>query len=113
VLTVRVALSHPEMEQLVEELLRSRLGCVVVRDGGVGPGPPGPAPCLLVVEESMFLAPDWDSGGIPVIVIGREPDASVRSLVLGRGAAAWIPREGIGDELLEEARGLLAGADDT
>ncbi len=108
--TVGVALSHPEMEQLVEELLESNLGCAVVREGlgAAGAEPPSPRRHIVIVEESVFLARDGESTGPPVIVIGREPDISVRELVLRRGAAAWIPREGIGDELLEEVRLLLS-----
>jgi DNA-binding NarL/FixJ family response regulator len=105
------------MRRLIVELLERQCGCQVVLDGQSQAAqnwePPGAADAI-VVDESSFTdggRPSWSvPDGTPVIVIGREPDASYREAALESGAQGWLSRDRVGEELgAELARVWEAG----
>ncbi len=112
---VLVAIHHPGMRHLTQELLRREHHCWVASELADGE-PLGHIlrrlhPDLLVVDASDFPAccraaiaafpPDR------VIVIGPEPDHAYESAARRNGAGAWIPREHVGEELGPAMRHVL------
>jgi hypothetical protein len=47
-----------------------------------------------------------------IIVVGPEPDPSYQEVALAHGAAAWIPRDRVGDDLAAEMRRVLGWVHD-
>ena len=116
--TVLIAIRHRAMSELTRELLERYFGSSAVFELGAGE---------LLKDSLARLRPDLliiDAGNFPecceqalarypserVIVIGPEPNDSYRSAALAAGAASWMPRDRIGDDLVAEARALLSGA---
>ena len=104
---VLIAIRHPAMRRFTRDLLERDCRCWVATTLDAGELLAqalvrAPAD-LLVVDGIDFPAccrralADFPSDR--VIVIGPEPDAAYRHLALAAGAAAWIPRERIGEEL--------------
>lgn len=116
--TVLIAIRHRAMSELTRELLERQLGTPGVFELGVHE---------LLKDALERLRPDLlviDAGNFPecceqalarypsdrVIVIGPEPNDSYRSAALAAGAASWVPRDRIGDDLVAEAHALLSDA---
>lgn len=112
---VLVAIAHPSMRRYTRELLVGEYHCWVATE--VGTGQPLDAaiatirPDLLVVDTpdvTTCFARTLAAGPAPkVVVIGPEPDSSYRAAAINGGAAAWIPRERVADDLGPEMRRLL------
>ena len=115
--TVLIAIRHRAMSTLTRELLDRHLRNSAVFELGDGE---------LLKDALERLRPDLlviDAGNFPecceqalarypsdrVIVIGPEPNDSYRSAALDAGAASWVPRDRIGDDLVAEAYALLSG----
>ena len=104
---VLVAIRHPAMRRFTRDLLEREYHCWVATTIGAGEAldqalARAPAD-LLVVDGAGFpaccrRALDGDPSR-RVIVIGSEPDASYRHAALAAGAAGWIPRERVGEDL--------------
>ncbi|MDA8267743.1 MAG: hypothetical protein M0013_05135 [Actinomycetota bacterium] len=114
--TVLIAIRHRAMSEFTRELLDRHLGSSTVIELGGGE---------LLKDALERLRPDLlviDAGNFPecceqalarypserVIVIGPEPHDSYRSAALAAGAASWVPRDRIGDDLVAEAHALLS-----
>ena len=108
---VLVAIRHPAMRRYTRELLQREYHCWVATEAAEGEtlsdalsgALQRAVPDLLVVDTGEFptccrsIVERFGYGR--VIVIGPEPDPSYRNAALATGAAAWIPRERVADEL--------------
>ena len=104
---VLVAIRHPAMRRFTRELLQREYHCWVAAE--LGRGQPLEEALrrervdLLVVDGADFpqCCRSVLDGLTPwrVIVIGPEPDAAYRTRALGAGAADWILRERVGEDL--------------
>ncbi len=113
---VLVAMRHPAMLRLTRELLEREFGCWLATEVDTGGDSLARAvdrlaPDLLVIDAARFPAccPTALSR-MPedrVIVIGPEADPSYRAAALSHGAAAWLPRERVGEDLAAEMRRVL------
>ena len=112
---VLVAMRHPAMLQFTRELLEREFGCWVATEPRVGESLARTirrcAPTLLVLDASDYPAccPAAVALMPPsrVIVVGPEPDPAYRAAALAHGAAGWLPREAVADELGREMRRVL------
>ncbi len=115
--TVLIAIRHRAMSELTRELLDRQLGAFAVFELGarelLKDALQRLRPALLVIDAGKF--PECCEQALArypsdrVIVIGPEPSDSYRSAALAAGAASWVPRDRIGDDLVAEARALLGG----
>jgi len=104
---VLVAIRHPAMRRFTRELLEREYHCWVATTIGAGEVLDQAAARaeadLLVVDAAEFPACCRSVLGrhpsSRVIVIGPEPDPSYRHAALAAGAANWILRERVGEEL--------------
>ena len=112
---VLVVMRHPAMLRFTRELLEREYGCWVATEVRAGETLAAVVdrvtPDLLVIDAADFprccrtaLA---HIAGCRVIVIGPEPDPAYRVAALTNGAAAWIPRDRVGDDLGAEMRRVL------
>lgn len=109
------AIRHRVMRQWSDELLAAEPGCWTVTQ---------PEPEEMLVDAIARTAPDVvvvDTVDFPacciaaldalppghVVVIGPIPDPAYRSSALAQGAAAWVSREHVGDELGAAVRTAL------
>lgn len=113
--TVLVGIRHPVMRRWTIELLETEHGCWTVAqprpDELLADAIERGEPELVVVDSADFptccqaalatLPPER------VIVIGPEPDRAFRDQALARGAAGWVCRDHIGDELSAGMRAAL------
>lgn len=112
---ILVVMAHPTMRQLTRDLLRQEFGCWVATEMHSGETLANTLqrvrPDLMVIDASEFpkccLAALDHFPRDHVVVIGPEPDPSYRSAAIASGAGAWIPRDGVGDELAGEMRRVL------
>jgi DNA-binding NarL/FixJ family response regulator len=112
---VLVALRHPAMRRFTRELLRRECRCWTPIESQAGASLASElatlAPELLVMDAADFS--DWcqdGSAGFPparVVVVGPEPDPSYRQAARARGAASWVARERLGEDLAVEMRRVL------
>ncbi len=79
-------------EMLVDAIGRERPDAIVVDAGDF------PACCTAALEAFPRDR---------VIVVGPEPDERYRTVALGNGAASWVARDQLGDELVTELRAVL------
>lgn len=112
---VLVAMRHPAMLRFTRELLEREFGCWVATEPRIGEPLARTilrtAPDLLIVDAADY------PGCCPtalahmpsnrVIVVGPEPDPAYRAAALAHGAAAWLPRDAVGEELGREMRRVL------
>lgn len=109
------AIRHPVMRRWSDELLAAEPGCWTVAQ---------PDPGEMLVDAIARTEPDVvlvDTVDFPacclaaldafppghVVVIGPEPDPAYRRAALAQGAAAWVSRDHVGDELAESVRTAL------
>jgi hypothetical protein len=112
---VLVVMRHPAMLRFTRELLEREYGCWVATEVRSGERLAAVldrvTPDLLVIDAADFPVCCRTAlahiGSDRVIVIGPEPDPAYRAAALGNGAAAWIPRERVGDDLGAEMRRVL------
>lgn len=112
---VLVALRHRVMRRLTHELLGAEHGCWTVtqpwRGELLADAIARTHPDLVVVDDVDVPACCQAAlAALPparVIVIGPEPDAAYRSLALNRGAAGWICRDHVAEELSGAMRAAL------
>jgi DNA-binding NarL/FixJ family response regulator len=112
---VLVVIQHPAMLRFTREILERECGCWVATEVRTGPALAAAldrlTPDLLVIDAADFPACCFAAfAHIPrdrVIVIGPEPDPAYRQVALGNGAAGWLSREDVGDELGSEMRRVL------
>lgn len=104
---VLVAMRHPAMRRFTSQLLERCHHCwvaTVVDFGQPLDKALGTARADLVIIDAAD-APGCCRRALEpavharIVVIGPEPDASYRSAALAAGAAAWIPRERVAEEL--------------
>jgi DNA-binding NarL/FixJ family response regulator len=112
---VLVAIRHPMMRRWSDELLAAVPGCWTVMQ---------PAPGEMLVDAIARTTPDVaivDTVDFPecclaaldalphghVVVIGPEPDPAYRTSALAQGAAAWVSRDRVDDELAAAVRMAL------
>jgi len=112
---VLVVMQHPTMLRFTRELLEREFGCWVATDVRTGDALADTldriAPDLMIIDAAAFpaccraalshIARDR------VIVIGPEPDPAYRAAALTGGAAGWLPRDRVGEELAAEMRRVL------
>lgn len=106
---------HPAMLRFTRALLEREYGCWVAAEARSGATLAAVldrlTPDLLVVDGADFPvccgSAVTHTGSGRVIVIGPEPDPAYRAAALGNGAAAWIPRERVGEDLGAEMRRVL------
>ena len=115
---VLVAMRHPAMRRFTRQLLERCYHCWVATI--IDSGQPldqmlGTTQADLVVIDAADFAGCCRRAldrAVParIVVIGPESDASYRSAALAAGAAAWIPRERVGEDLgpaMRQALGCL------
>ncbi len=111
---VLVGIRHQAMRRLTSELLERERSWTVAEVG---------ADEMLVdaIARNRPEAIVIDAGDFPacchaalaryprnrVIVVGPEPDERYRTIVLAEGAASWVARERIGEELVTQLRTLM------
>lgn len=109
------AIRHPVMRRWSEELLTAEPGCWTVAQPEAGEmlvdAIARTEPDVVVVDTVDFpacclVALDALPPG-HVVVIGPEPDPAYRSAALAQGAAAWVSRDHVGDELGAAVRTAL------
>lgn len=109
------AIRHPVMRRWSVELLAAVPGCWTVAHAEPGEmlvdAIARTAPDVVVVDTVDFpvcclTALDELPPG-HVVVIGPEPDPAYSSAALSQGAAAWVSRDHIGDELAAAVRTAL------
>jgi DNA-binding NarL/FixJ family response regulator len=113
--TVLVGIRHRAMRRLTIDLLAAEHGCWAVEQPGPGELLAGAIarsePDLVVVDSVDFPACCQAAlRNLPperVVVIGPEPDAGYRRRALALGAASWICRDHIGEQLSTEMRAAL------
>lgn len=112
---VLVAMQHPVMLRFTRELLQREFRCWISTEAETGAAlcdaVQRSQPDLVIIDAANFprcclgaldqLPPDR------VIVIGPEPDRSYRAAALTHGAAAWLPRDRVGEDLASEMRRVL------
>lgn len=112
---VLLVMRHPTMLRFTRELLEREFGCWVATEVGAGEALARTldrlTPDLMIIDAADFPACCLAAlARIPrdrVIVIGPEPDPSYRAAALANGAGAWLPRDGVGEELSREMRRVL------
>lgn len=109
------AIRHPTMRRWSDELLAAESGCWTVAQ---------PEANEMLVDAIARTTPDVvvvDTVDFPacclaaldalppghVVVIGPEPDPSYRRATLAQGAAAWVSREHVGEELVAAVHAAL------
>ena len=108
------AIRHPVMRRWSDDLLAAVPGCWTVEQ---------PAPGEMLVDAIARTHPDVvvDTVDFPacclaglnvlppgrVVVIGPEPDLAYKYAALAQGAAAWVSRDHVGDELGTAVRTAL------
>jgi len=115
---VAVAVTHPAMRTLIVELLDrddDAWSVIAVADPDRLPAVFAEAPAeLVVVDGADFPACCRDRLGAfrldQVVVIGAEPGDAYRVAALHEGAGAWLPRDRVGEELVEALHDALARA---
>lgn len=112
---VLVGIRHRAMRELTRKLLERELGWTIDKMGDTE----------MLVDAIERSGPDAiviDAGDFPaccqaaldrfpcdrVIVVGPEPDDRHRTIVLAEGAASWVTRERIAEELVAQLRSLLS-----
>ena len=109
------AIRHPVMRRWSHELLVSERGCWTVAQPMVGEmlvdAITRTEPDVVVVDTVDF--PTCCQAALEalppghVIVIGPEPDPAYRSVAMAQGAAGWVSRDHVGDELALAVRRAL------
>lgn len=109
------AIRHPVMRRWSDELLSAAPGCWTVAQ---------PQPGEMLVDAIARTQPDVvvvDTVDFPacclaaldalppghVVVVGPEPDPAYRRSALAQGAAAWVSRDHLGEELAAAVRAAL------
>lgn len=109
------AIRHPVMRRWSDELLAAEPGCWTVAQPEAGEmlvnAIARTEPDVVVVDTVDFpacclAALDAFPRG-RVVVIGPEPDPAYRRAALAQGAAAWVSRDHVGDELGAAVRTAL------
>ncbi len=109
------AIRHPVMRRWSDELLAAEPGCWTVAEPEAGEmlvdAIARTEPDVVVVDTVDFPACCLAAlDALPpghVVVIGPEPDPAYRSAALAQGAAAWVSRDHVGDELAAAVRTAL------
>jgi DNA-binding NarL/FixJ family response regulator len=109
------AIRHPVMRRWSDELLAAEPGCWTVAQPEAGEmlvdAIARTEPDVVVVDTVDFPACCLAAlDALPpghVVVIGPEPDPAYRSAALAQGAAAWVSRDHVGDELAAAVRTAL------
>jgi DNA-binding NarL/FixJ family response regulator len=113
--TVLVGIRHSVMRRWTVELLETEHGCWTVAQPQAGEllvdAIDRHHPELVVVDSADFPACCRAAlDALPperVIVIGPEPDRAFRDQAMARGAAGWVCRDHIGEELSAAMRAAL------
>lgn len=109
------AIRHPVMRRWSDELLAAEPGCWTVAEPEAGEmlvdAIARTEPDVVVVDTVDFPACCLAAlDALPpghVVVIGPEPDPAYRRAALAQGAAAWVSRDQVGDELAAAVRTAL------
>ena len=109
------AIRHPVMRRWSDELLAAEPGCWTVAQPEAGEmlvdAIARTEPDVVVVDTVDFPACCLAAlDALPpghVVVIGPEPDPAYRSAALDQGAAAWVSRDHVDDELGAAVRSAL------
>lgn len=113
--TVLVGVSHPVMRRWIADLLAAEDGSwtvAVPRRGEMLAGAIERARPALVVVDGVDLPSCCRAAldALPperVIVVGPEPDPAYRVRALSQGAAGWLARDDVADELTAAMRRAL------
>lgn len=112
---VLLVIAHPTMRRLTRAMLEREFACWIGVEVHMGEA------LADAVERQHPDLVVLDAGDFPhccrrtlnlippsrMIVIGPEPDESYRSVALGGGAGAWLPRDLVGDQLAAAMRAVL------
>lgn len=109
------AIRHPVMRRWSHELLAAEPGCWTVAQPEAGEmlvdAIARTDPDVVVVDTVDYPACCLAAlDALPpghVVVIGPEPDPAYRSAALAQGAAAWVSRDQVGDDLGAAVRTAL------
>ena len=117
---VAVAVTHPAMRTLIVELLDrddAAWSVIAVSDPARLPAVFAEKPVdLVVVDGADFPACCRDRLGAfeldQVVVIGAEPGDAYRVAALHEGAGSWLPRDRVGEDLVDALHHTLGRAQD-